>query len=85
MPKETKKGILAEIALFWPWNDDRRDGFESQNQSFMQTEQLPDGSLSVITAGFAESALLDNKNPSENTLFCSIKWKQKAVQKAISA
>ena len=35
-------------------------------------EKPPDGSISVITAGVAESALLDNKNPRENALFCSI-------------
>ena len=29
--------------------------FESQNQSFIQTEQLSDGSNSGITAGVAES------------------------------
>ena len=29
--------------------------YESQNQSFIQTEQPPDGSISVITAGVAES------------------------------
>ena len=50
-----------------------RVGFESQNQSFIQTEQPPDGSIPEITAGVAESALLDNKNPRENALFCSIK------------
>ena len=50
-----------------------RVGFESQNQSFIQTEQPPDGSISEITAGVAESALLDNKNPREYALFCSIK------------
>ena len=52
-------------------NVDRRVGFESQNQSFIQTEQPPDGSISVITAGVAESALLDNENPSINAIFCS--------------
>ena len=52
-------------------NEDRRVGFKSQNQSFIQTEHPPDVSISVITADVAESALLDNKNHSENTLFCS--------------
>ena len=46
-------------------------GFESQNPSFIQIEQPPDGSITVITAGVAESALLDNKNPKENSLLCS--------------
>ena len=54
-------------------NEECRVGFESQNQSFIQTEQPPDGSISEITAGVAESALLDNKNPREYALFCSIK------------
>ena len=40
--------------------EDRRVGFESQNQSFIQAEQQPDGSISVIRAGVAESTLLDN-------------------------
>ena len=51
----------------WVW-------FESQNLSFIQTEQAPDGSISEIIAGVAESVLLDNKNLRENALFCSIKW-----------
>ena len=54
-------------------NEECRVGFESQNQSFIQTEQPPDGSIPEITAGVAESVLLDNKNPKENALFCSIK------------
>ena len=54
-------------------NEECRVGFESQNQSCIQTEQPPDGSISEITAGVAESALLDNKNLRENALFCSIK------------
>ena len=54
-------------------NEDHRVGFESQNQSFFQAEQQPVGSIAVITAGVAESALLDNQNPRENALFCSIK------------
>ena len=49
-----------------------RVGFDSQNQSFIETEQPPDGSIPEITAGVAESALLDNKKPNENALFCSI-------------
>ena len=53
-------------------NEDCRVGFESHNQSFIPTEQPPDGSISVITSGVAESAQIDNKNPSENALFCSI-------------
>ena len=53
-------------------NEDCRVGFVSQNQSFVQTGQPPDGSIIEITAGVAESALLDNKNPRENALFCSI-------------
>ena len=58
-----KKSLLVEC----------RVGLESQNQSFIQTEQPPDGSIPEITAGVAESALLDNKNLRENALFCSIK------------
>ena len=46
-----------------PKNEDCRVVFESQNQSFIQTDQPLDGSISVITAGVAETALLDNKNP----------------------
>ena len=53
-------------------NDDHTVGFESQNQSLIQTEQPPDGYISVISAGVAETPLLDNKNPRENALFCSI-------------
>ena len=45
---------------------------ESQNQSFSLTEQPPDGSNSVITAGVAEFALLDNNNPKINAIFCSL-------------
>ena len=46
---------------------------ESQNQSFIQTEQLPDGSNSGITAGFAESALVvDNKNVIINAIYYSL-------------
>ena len=44
-------------------NEECRVGFESQNQSFIQRAQPPDGSISEITAGVAESALLDNKIP----------------------
>ena len=51
------------------FNEFRRVRYESQNQSYIQTEQPPDGSISVITACVAESALLDNKNPRENILF----------------
>ena len=53
-------------------NEDCKVGFDSQNQSFIETEQPPDGSISVITAGVAESTLLGNKNPRENALSCSI-------------
>ena len=53
-------------------NEECRVGFESQNQSFLPTEQPSDGPISEITAGVAESVLLDNKNPRENALFCSI-------------
>ena len=53
-------------------NEECRVGFESQNQSFIQTEQPPDGSISVITSGVAVSTLLHNSNPNENALFCSI-------------
>ena len=53
-------------------NEDRRVGFESQNQSVIQMEQPPDSSISVITARAAVSALLDNKNTRENALFGSI-------------
>ena len=41
----------------------------SQNQSFIETVQPPDGSTSGITAGVAETALLDNKNPRINAIF----------------
>ena len=53
-------------------NEDCKVGFDSQNQSFIETEQPPDGSISVITAGVAESSIVDYKNPRENTLFFSI-------------
>ena len=56
------------------FNEDRRVGLESHNQYSIQTEQPSDGSITVIAANVAESALLDNKNPRENALFCSIKW-----------
>ena len=57
-----------------PTNEECRVGFESQNKSFIQTEQPPEGSIPEITAGVAESALLDNKNLRENALFYLIKW-----------
>ena len=53
------------------FSNDRRALCET-NQSFIQTEQTPDASISVITAGVTRSALLDNKNPRENALICSI-------------
>ena len=42
-------------------NEDCKVGFESQNQPFMRTEQSPDGSVSVITAGVVEAAPLINQ------------------------
>ena len=48
--------------------------FESQNQSFIKTEQSPDGYNSGTIAGVAESALLDKKNPRISAIFCSPKW-----------
>ena len=63
--------IYRILSVLLPTNEECRVGFESQNQSFIQTEQPPDGSIPEITAGVAESALLDNKNPKENALFCS--------------
>ena len=50
---------ILSLKVKLPLNTDRRVGFESQNQSFIQTEQPPDGSISVITAGVAESVLLE--------------------------
>ena len=55
-------------------NEAHSGWFESQNQFFIQTKQLPDGSISVIAAGVGESALQHNKNSREKALFCSMKW-----------
>ena len=55
--------LLKNPQIIQKVNEDCRVGLESQNLSFIQTEQPLDGSISVITASVAESALLDNKNP----------------------
>ena len=53
-------------------NEGCRVGFESQNQSFIQIEQLLDESITGITSVVAESTLLGNKNPKENALFVQL-------------
>ena len=60
------------IIRSWWTNRARPLWFESQNQSFIQTEQPPYGSISGTTAGVAESVLLDNKNLRINAIFCSL-------------
>ena len=39
------------------------------NHKIIQTEQSPDGTISVITAGVAESVPLDNKSPEKTPSF----------------
>ena len=46
--------------------------FESQNQSFFQTDLSPNGPNYGITAYVAEPVLLDNNNPRINSTFCSL-------------
>ena len=65
MPDSVPKSTIK----FFSSNEDHRVGFESQNQSFIQT----DGSISMITAGVAESVLLDNINPKHPFLFNLVK------------
>ena len=56
----------------------RKEMTDEERRPFVEesgavSERWPDGSISEMTSGVAESALLDNKHPRENALFCSLK------------